>query len=353
MSPAHRLVVTLAGVLASTGCGGGSTTGPSLPATQAVTVVLYYDTNGNGQLDAAEGTRLGNVLVEAGGSSARSARVTGRAVLPAVTEGQQAFRARADTLPPYFAARELNAGVPAPGELLLPLTLAIGANDPGTYMTFGDSITDGDGSFDLLGYTRPLGERLRAEWATATMIKNGEQGSKSFQGADRLPGDLARERPAAVLILYGTNDWNRCRDVDSCSTQDSVRSMLRAAKAVQTLPYLGLIIPANTGFSANAPASRNEWVAAMNERLKAIAKEEGVPVADTFAALSAAAPNGDFSGLYIDHVHPNDRGHQLIADAFFQAITGLPASPTTQALTPMSAPGANPPGGLAYGFPDD
>jgi lysophospholipase L1-like esterase len=305
-------------------------------------------------VDATESTRLGNVLVEAGGSSARSARLTGRAALPAVTEGQQVFRARADTLPPYFATRELSASVPATGELLLPLTLSIGANEPGTYMTFGDSITDGDGSFDLLGYTRPLGERLRAEWATATMIKNGVQGSKSFQGAERIEGDLARERPGAVLILYGTNDWNRCSDVDSCYTQDSVRSMLRAAKAAQTLPYLGLIIPVNTGFSANAPPSRNEWVAAMNERLKVIAREEGVPVADTFGAISAAAPQGDFSELYIDHVHPNDRGHRLIADAFFQAVTGLPANmTTTQGLSTPRATTANPPGGLAYGFPDD
>lgn len=353
MSSTRGLIFVSA--LALAGCGGaGTSAGPTQPATQPVTVVVYYDTNGNGRLDGAEITRLGNVLVEAGGSSARSARLTGRAVVPAVIEGPQTLRARADSLPPYFAGRDLAVSVPTGADVLLPLTLAIGTNEPSTYMTFGDSITDGDGSFDLLGYTRPLGERLRAEWALATMIKNGVQGSKSFQGADRLPDDLARERPAAVLILYGTNDWNRCSDVDSCYTQDSVRSMLRAAKAAQTLPYLGTIIPANTGFSPNAPASRNEWVAAMNERLKAIAREEGVPVADTFAALSAAAPNGDFSGLYIDHVHPNDRGHQLIADAFFQAITGLPAS-TTSTQSRVEAPPvkANPPGGLAYGFPDD
>jgi lysophospholipase L1-like esterase len=78
------------------------------------------------------------------------------------------------------------------------------------------------------------------------------------------------------------------------------------------------IIPANVGYDDNAPASRNAWVAEANGLIKAMASEEGAFVVDLHAAFMRA-PN--LSSLFIDHVHPNPAGHQLIAQTWFDAIT--------------------------------
>jgi phospholipase/lecithinase/hemolysin len=40
----------------------------------------------------------------------------------------------------------------------------------------------------------------------------------------------------------------------------------------------------------------------------------------------------NLSGLFADHVHPNDRGYQIIAAEFFRAITRPPAA--SSALLP-------------------
>jgi lysophospholipase L1-like esterase len=48
--------------------------------------------------------------------------------------------------------------------------------------------------------------------------------------------------------------------------------------------------------------------------------EEGGVLADPHALF--LAEGGDLAALFSDHVHPNERGYALIADAFFRAITG-------------------------------
>ncbi len=335
----------------SCGGGGGSPTAPSAPTTYSVPVVVFYDQDGNAVRDTSDVTRLGNVTVQAAAASATSARITGQATLGAVPMGMQTFRARADSLPVYFEAREVIASVPVSGELALPVSLPIGTNRPGIYLALGDSITVGDGAGPGRDYPTRLETAVREEWGQAGVINAGIDGNKSNQGAERIAAELSQTRPAAVLILLGTNDWNRCKDVDGCFTQDSVRAMLRDALAVRSLPFLGTIIPANPDDPERNPPQRNEWVAAMNERLKLIAAQEGAVVVDTHAAFLRAGGT-DLGRLFADHVHPNDAGHQVLADTFFRALT-QPRSASAPAALDQRLLLANPPGGLDLGQPDD
>ena len=181
------------------------------------------------------------------------------------------------------------------------------------------------------------------------MINDGIDGDKSSQGAERIAGDLGRTRPAYVLILLGTNDWGRCRDVDSCYTQDAIRSMLDQAFDAQTLPFLATIIPANPNLVV---PERNPWVAAMNERLKLIATQRGVPLVDLFGAFNRAAGD-DLSRLFDDHVHPNDRGHAIIATEFFKAIVSPRSALAAGSAIDPARLLSNPAGGLDESVPDD
>ncbi len=348
---ASRLAL-LPGLLCAVACGGGGSTVAPTPLTSSVNVVVFYDQNANAVLEAGDLTRLAAVDVQAGGASAASQRGSGRATLPAVTHGMQVFSARTDSLPPYFEARPVTANVPVSGDLPLPVTLPIGANRPAFYLALGDSITVGDGSTFGNDYVSRLEAGLRAEWQQGEVLNRGIDGNKSDQAAERVGGELDRDRPGCLLILIGTNDWNKCKDVDSCFTQESVRSILRQALSARSLPFLGLIIPANPDDPVRNPPQRNEWVQAMNERLKTIASQEGAVVVDTYAAFLRAAGT-DLGQLFADHVHPNDRGHQVIANEFLRVLTSPRSSTAAASALSLKWLLANPSGGLDLALPDD
>jgi lysophospholipase L1-like esterase len=336
ISRALRRVALAASLSLLAACGGGdsptdpSSPGPSGPTSDVVGIV-FYDENGNGQIDAAEGARLPDVVAEAGGRSGRSERGSGRVVVTGVPQGAQMLQLRASSLPAYYragAAVAVSLPQDAGREIPLPVTLAIGSNIANRYLEFGDSITDGDGSSNGDGYRGRLEQRLVPQLNRANVFANGVGGTTTIDGAERIGRALSGFRPAYMLILYGTNDWNQgaCNsDISTCFTASNIQSMIRSTKAASSLPIVSTIIPANTGYDARAPADRNVRVAQMNTQIRALCAAEGVPVAESFDAFMRAA-GGNLSSLFVDHVHPNDRGHDLIAQSFFEAITRATAS---------------------------
>lgn len=332
-------------LLAFAACGGSPTgPGPIPPpiVVHTVSVTVFYDEDADGVADPGEAGRVPGVDVTVGGQSGRSAAGTGRAEIQGVPEGVHPAVPRADTLPAFYAVvpgAVVNVRSPATEEVFLPLTLPIGANRAHTYMAFGDSITVGEGSTGSRGYRVPLEDALERHFGAATIVNEGESGTRSSRGADRIRSSLNRVRPAYSLVLYGTNDWNdsACRAALPCFTVDSLRRILESAKAAQSLPVLAMIPPVNVGFDGRTPPSRQVWVQQMNDLLRPLALEEGALLVDLYAAL---AREPELSTLFVDHVHPNDRGYRIMADEFFKALTStLPAvigAPTL--LSPPARP---------------
>jgi len=319
-------------------CGGGksgSTSGPTpvQPSgpTYTVSGALFYDENGNGTLDAGENARVPDVTVQIGTATGKSSKVLGEFTIPGVPAGTQTVTLNRASLPPYYVPpTTLTVTVPQSQGLLIPLTLPIGTNRPNVYMGFGDSITLGEGSPDNRGYRPGLEDRLAAFFGRGSVTADGIDATRSNRGADRIDDSLNRARPAYTLIMYGTNDFNvlDCKVNPPCFTIDSLRNIVLSARGSRSLPILSTIIPANP--NAALQPDRNQWVAAMNVRIRALAKEMGVPLADP-EPLFLKDP--DFARLYTDHVHPNNSGYDHIAEAFFAAII----TPTTTA-TSVSAP---------------
>jgi hypothetical protein len=56
----------------------------------------------------------------------------------------------------------------------------------------------------------------------------------------------------------------------------------------------------------------------MNGLITAMAAQEGALVADLHAAFMST---GDTSDLFSDHVHPNQRGYELMSQTWFDALT--------------------------------
>jgi len=309
------------------GCGGGSS-GPSSPsssptpgvATYSVSVTVFYDQNGNGQLDGNENARVPGVDVVIGTGTGRSAVASGQAVVSGIQAGTLSVALRTESLPYYFQPlAPATIAVPGTTEVRVPLVLPIGRNNPNLYLGLGDSITDGTGSSDGLGYTMKLQALLGPHFGRAEVREWGRQGDSSAETAEVTRLTLGWFNPAYTLILLGTNDWHdqSCQNrlPTSCYTLDSLREIVRDVKDLDSMPVLGTIPPVNP---ARAPESRNLWYDGMNVGIKALGQQEQVLVADLNAEMKAA---GNLPGLFADDVHPNDAGYQLLAQAWFKAIT--------------------------------
>jgi lysophospholipase L1-like esterase len=299
-----------------------------------VTAIVFYDENGNGILDAQERVRIPNTEVLVGGRAARSAGTTGQATVENVAAGAQTASVNPLTLPPYYVP-----GAPVPVQVppaagstaLLPVTLPIGNNRANAYLLFGDSITAGEGSSGG-GYGGYLQADLRNYVGQAFIINEGLAGTKSDRGNERMFAILARTRAAYTLILYGTNDWNDldCKIAVPCFTVDSLRGMIHQARSLDSLPIIGTIPPVNPLYVGLGAVERNDWVVRMNDAIRAMARQEGVPVADIHAAL---LKEPSLPPLFDDYLHPNDSGYAIVSRVFFQAITN-PRNTTSSSTGP-------------------
>jgi lysophospholipase L1-like esterase len=180
-------------------------------------------------------------------------------------------------------------------------------------MTYGDSITEGFGSSDNLGYLPHLQPRLPA----GSSLVNAAPGGRSSKGAAQIGSTLSAIRPTHVLILYGTNDWNEC-SWPPCALTENLRAMVQASRAAGATPILGTLPPVNVGFDKRAPADRDAWVSVMNDLIRDLAAQEGIAVAEIHGALTAARDAG--TPIFTDHIHPNDAGYRLIAREWAKAL---------------------------------
>jgi lysophospholipase L1-like esterase len=167
----------------------------------------------------------------------------------------------------------------------------------------------------------------------------GIPGTRSDDGAERAPGVLADYRPAYLLILYGTNDWNepQCRDWFPCFTIDSLRAIVHHARGAGAKPILGTLPPVNPNYADRNASGRNAWVKRVNDAIRVLAQQEQVAIAEIHAEFEKQP---SLPPLFNDFVHPNNEGYRLIAKAFFEAITKpYPAASSsgTRSLFPFPA----------------
>ena len=218
------------------------------------------------------------------------------------------------------------------------------------YMAFGDSVTEGeDGRRAVLGlgfidptatYPVKLQSLLNGEYPgqSITVSNRGKSGEPIQDGVARLPGELAREQPGALLLLHGYNNLlNICAFgttiTAACSQAITavgfgIRDLIRIGKRpeygiryifVSTMtppgPYLG--IPPDRRIGTDAIVAANTTIANM-------VRSEGVTLVDTYPGFIG------HEAEYInqDGLHMRSAGNQALADSFFGVIK------TTVATTP-------------------
>jgi len=160
----------------------------------------------------------------------------------------------------------------------------------GVILAFGDSITYGTGAGEGESYPEVL-----AGLTGRRVVGAGVPGEVSAEGLRRLPGVLAGERPALVILCHGGNDILRKRPLEQAAA--NLREMIRLIRAsgaqvvMLGVPRFGLFLETARFYTE-------------------VAASEGVPIEDE--ALPEILSDND---LKSDTVHPNAAGYARLARA--------------------------------------
>lgn len=181
----------------------------------------------------------------------------------------------------------------------------VGSNDINKVICIGDSITEGT----CAPAGAPYPSRL-ASLCGKTVVNAGVCGEKSAATATRAPGLLAAEQPGYMCLLIGANDATIQNNPNPSLVGNNVRTIIRAAKAQQTVPIVGTLLPMYRDHSIyNNNASR------ISDVIRQVVREEGAILVDLQGEFWT-----DDSLIQNDGIHPTSMGTQIIAAAFNDRI---------------------------------
>lgn len=164
---------------------------------------------------------------------------------------------------------------------------------------FGDSLTRGVGAGKGNDYPSRLAEMTGLE-----IINSGVSGDTTAAGLARLEEDVLDYEPDVVLITLGGNDLKNRVHVDTARANlAEIIQQIQAAGAMVVLG--GIDIPLY-----------GKGYAQMYEDL---ARQTGsVLIPNVLGGLFG------HSELMSDSIHPNDKGYEIMAGYFYEALEGLP-----------------------------
>ncbi len=177
-----------------------------------------------------------------------------------------------------------------------------GENDREVVLVLGDSISAGGFSGAAPWPTR------FANMVDKAVINDSVPGATASVGAARVQRGLNSHNPGFLIIFYGAND--AIQGVNISATENAIRSMVAAAKANQTIPVLATVMPMEGGRRIY-----NGRVDQVNERIRSIASQERVKLVNLHRTF-----RGKEDQYFVDGLHPNDLGEELIALKFLDAF---------------------------------
>jgi lysophospholipase L1-like esterase len=221
-----------------------------------------------------------------------------------------------------------------------------GSNNPLRASAFGDSITQGElGDPELRqrnlprvtsnNYPNNLQSMLRGLNPAWRVINRGVGGERTSGGVSRLPGVLRADQPGFVLIMEGTNDATRGDSAGSIVA--NLEAMISQVQGNRSVPLIGTIPP---DFRTDTRAQAT--IAEANPMIRSMARSRGVVLAEIFDGMNDPSLFATPSERVFDPLHPNERGYQVMAGIWYEAMQR--AIPTPAAPAPTPAP--TPPGGF-------
>ena len=165
----------------------------------------------------------------------------------------------------------------------------------------GDSLTEGLGVAKEQAYPSLLEKKLK-NW---TVSNAGVSGSTSASGLSRLKWQM-KAKPDLVILALGANDG--LRGVKINETEKNLTETIAYAKQNNIKIILaGMQLPPNYG---------KEYTSEFKKTFYKIAKKEKVLLIPFILDKVA----GDFQLNQADGIHPNEKGHEVIAETLYQFL---------------------------------
>lgn len=199
---------------------------------------------------------------------------------------------------------------------------------------FGDSIAFGsqvDPAFDHeIVFHRQWRDALQAHIpAMRLSVENrGVPGNKIDDALARVDRDVLALAPSLVVVEFGINDcWDGPDRIDHY--EEGLRGLVERLRAGGTTALVFLTANglnhaatpealALAWFAEKTAHAQNAgWVDAYMDRMRRVAADVDLPVADGYARWEAARAAGVDTDLYLANRanHPNREGHRLLAEA--------------------------------------
>ncbi len=164
-----------------------------------------------------------------------------------------------------------------------------------TVLAFGDSLTSGGGKI-----SDPYPGQL-SRMTGRPVISSGAGGETIPRGAARFPGVFERTKPGVVVIMEGTND--AAAGTSLAEAEAALEQMVVYAKSKGA----GVIVATIPPFQ-KATTNADPRAQAVNERIRAVASRQGVPLADVYKAFGS---NGTLTQG--DGIHLSNEGAGVVA----------------------------------------
>lgn len=162
-----------------------------------------------------------------------------------------------------------------------------------------------------------IGDSITMGWPTlgTQVVNRGIGGQTSSQVLLRFRQDALDLSPRVIHLLLGSNDaFGLTGPVTLDQIDGNVRAMAEQARLHGAVLILGTI-PPSKGFGGLFEPDPSPAIARVNERLRQIARQEGLVLADYHAALSRA--DGSIrEELFVDGIHPNAAGYAAMQPVY-------------------------------------
>jgi acyl-CoA thioesterase-1 len=175
-------------------------------------------------------------------------------------------------------------------------------------LVLGDSLTEGIGVARDLAYPALLEKKLhqigKKDWV---VINAGLSGATTASALSRLKWQF-KNRPDLVLLVLGGNDGLRALKIeDSQKNLDQAIQYIREQKVPVILG--GLYMPPNYG---------KEYTEKFKQMYSALAKKHQL----AWVPFILDSVAGDSKYNLPDGIHPNEKGHAIIAENIFKVLKG-------------------------------
>jgi acyl-CoA thioesterase-1 len=198
------------------------------------------------------------------------------------------------------------------------------AQSPLKVVCLGDSVTKGvrPGVKVEETFCAVLQKKL-LEAGTKAEVVNFGVGSQTTALALPRMAEVLATKPTHVVIMYGINDsWiDKDKTESRLSVADYSANLKKMIARLRQEKITPLLMTSNPVAAPKYPPERNAHLKKYVEAMRRLAREEKVALIDVYARFAELALEGtDFNSLFTDAMHPNPKGHAVIADLMFEEL---------------------------------